>query len=122
MATTTHAEHTNTKTPSANPRRPDEDQAPDAAGKVKAADQPEAPGLFVVAFSDPHSGAQIAELHTDETAGARVAGLTYGSKQHRKEIDADDEAADLPDGGGSHEINRKDVRVYKLNTTEVTDF
>jgi hypothetical protein len=86
---------------------------------VKADDSP---GLYVVAFADPHTGAQIAELHTDETAEARVTGLTYGSKQHRKAVDDDDEAADLPEGGGSHEINRKDVRVYKLNTTEVTDF
>lgn len=94
------------------------DPAKADSGKVKADDQ-KAPGLFVV-VAQPREGAQLVELHSEETAAARVSALTYGSKQHKKEAEEADET--IQDGGGTHEINRRDVHVYRLNTTEVTDF
>ncbi len=77
------------------------------------------PGLFLI-VAQPREGGQIIEIHTDETAESRVSELTYGSKQHRKEADEADEL--VQDGGGSYEINRRDVRVWRLGATEVTDF
>jgi hypothetical protein len=71
-------------------------------------------GLFVVVTP---AGVQ---LHTEETAEAAVSTLTYGSKQHRKEAEANGD--ELPEGGGSHEINRDDIHVYRLSATEVHDF
>jgi hypothetical protein len=111
-----------TQTPSANPQRPDDGHAPDAKADSRTAKSEPAdkgPGLFVV-VAQPREGGQIVELHSDESAEARVSMLTYGSKQHRKE--AEDAEEQLPDGGGSHEINRRDIHVFKLNATEVSDF
>jgi hypothetical protein len=78
------------------------------------------PGLFVIVFNSPYGGAQLVELHGEETAASRVSALTYGSKQHRKEAEEAEET--LPDGGGNTEINRRDIHVYRLGATEVTDF
>jgi hypothetical protein len=77
------------------------------------------PGLYVVVYEQA-GGGQSVELLSEDQAAARVGALTYGSKQHRKELEADDQ--ELPEGGGSHEINRKDIHVYRLSTSEVTDF
>jgi hypothetical protein len=77
-----------------------------------------APGVYVVVYE--HNGTESVELLSDNQAAARVGALTYGSKQHRQELEKDDQ--DLPEGGGSHEINRRDIKVYRLSTTEVTDF
>lgn len=117
--------HVKPETPSANPDRPDADKpdAKDDSANVKA-NEPPAPdpsGLYVV-VATPREGAQLVELHTHETAEARVSLLTYASKQHRKELADQEEPVELPEGGGSHEINRKNIKVYKLGTTEVTDF
>lgn len=106
---------TTTKPPTDDPVKPtDEEMAAHAATKRAA----EAPGLFVI-VAQPREGGQIVELHSEETAAARLSMLTYASKQHRKEAEEADEP--LPDGGGSHEINRRDIHVYRLSTTEVTD-
>lgn len=109
-ATRTHS-GPNTPTPHA----PDGDNHPDDA-KAPADDKlPGGPGLYVLAYGG------LVELHTHETAEARYQALTYGSKQHRKAVDADDDAPDLPEGGGSHEINGDDITVYKLGA-QVTSF
>jgi hypothetical protein len=65
-------------------------------------------------------GRQTTEIHTGETVQSYVGSLTYGSKQHRAQCERDE--IELPEGGGSHEINRRDIRVLKLDTTEVTKF
>jgi hypothetical protein len=116
------------QTPSANPERPDADapdlrDEPDDSANVKASEPPapDPSGLYVV-VATPREGAQLVELHTDETAASRVSLLTYGSKQHRKELADSQDGGELPDGGGTHEINRRDIKVYRLSTTEVTDF
>lgn len=95
-----------------------EPTAKDDSAEVKSE---KTPGLYVI-IHQPREGAQLVELHTDETAEARVSALTFASKQHRREMD--DAETPIPDdaGGGSHEINRRDIKVYKLGTTEVTDF
>lgn len=111
------APHTKSETPSANPQHPDENAKQDSA-QVKAAD-PE--GLYVV-VATPREGTQLVELHTHETAESRVSLLTYASKQHRKELADDGDGTELPEGGGVYELNRRDIKVYKLNTSEVTDF
>lgn len=79
--------------------------------------------LYVVVFETESAG-QVVELHTSETAEARVSALAWGSKQHLKEFrDAlDDRDATLPEGGGTHEIDRKDIHVFKLSATEITEF
>lgn len=110
--TATHA-----KPPVDEPPAPDEAKAD--SGKVKA-DDPS--GLYVVVYTLPGGGGAQVELHSEETAAARVSLLTYASKQHRKELADADEPSELPEGGGVFELNRRDIKVYKLGTTEVTDF
>jgi hypothetical protein len=113
------------ETPSANPQRPADphEYAPDgghgpesAKDDSQTAKQDDGSGLYVVVAQD---GAMV-ELHSEASAEARVSQLTWGSRQHRKEAEEAD--TDIPEGGGSHELNRKDIKVYKLTTTEVTDF
>lgn len=98
------------------PKPVSDPKADSAAVKDDAPDN----GLYVVVFPI-NGGGQGVELHTSETAAARVSLLTYGSKQHRKEV-ADRDEPDLPEGGGAHEINRADITVFKLGTSVVTDF
>lgn len=106
---------TTTETPPVE-ENPPAAQTP-TANKRKPADK--SPGLFVIVFNNPNGG-QVAELCSEEQAAARVSDLTYGSKQHRKEAEDNDEP--LPDGGGSYELNRRDIHVYRLGATEVTNF
>lgn len=108
------------ETPSANPQRPDDPAKQDSAdAKSESSGGAKRPDLFVI-VAQPREGAQLVELHAQDTAQARVSLLTHNSRQHRKEAEEADEAP--PEGGGSHEINRSDIHVYKLNATEVTDF
>jgi len=122
MPATQHA-----KPPSANPEHPDPHAPdggnhPDDAKADSAAAKSDPSGVYVLAFTPNGGGAQVVELHTEETAASRVSLLTYASKQHRRELADADEPSELPEGGGSHEINRKDIKVYKLSSSEVTDF
>ena len=112
------------RTPSANPQHSKSDEADNAkqdSATVKAADETAGPdrGLYVI-VAQQREGDPIVEFHGGQTAAARVAQLTYGSKQHRAQVA--DEGSEVPEGGGSHEINRDDIQVHRLNTTEVTDF
>lgn len=105
-----------------DPHAPDGGNRPDDAAKTdsktaKAEDK--SPGLYVI-VAPTRAGGQSVELHSEESAESQVSMLTFGSKQHRQE--AEKAGDEVPDGGGSHEINRRDIRVYKLNATEVTDF
>ncbi len=93
-------------------------KADSAAAKSEPADK--APGLYAIVFTNPYGGGTVCELHPEETASSRVSERTWGSKQHRKEAADNDE--ELPDGGGAHELNRKDIHVYRLGATPVTDF
>lgn len=97
---------------------PDGAVAPDAKTDSHTAKKDTAPGLFVLSYV--HNGVPAVELLAEDQAAARVSALTYGSKQHRKE--REDNELDPIEGGGTHEINRKDIHVYRLNTSEVTDF
>lgn len=110
---------TNTRT-APKPTEPNEKAAP----PENATDSDQDPGhvdLYAVVFDGPDGSRQL-EWHTDHTAEARVRTLTYGSKQSRKEAEA--EGAEIPEGGGTHEINRDDIHVFKLNAavSKVTDF
>lgn len=114
-----------TQTPSANPKKPDDSPADDTDAKSvdakadsAAAKADTAPGLFVVAYE--HNGVSHVELLAEDQAESRVSALTLGSKQQRKE--REEENLDAIEGGGTHEINRNDIHVYRLNASEVTDF
>jgi hypothetical protein len=111
------------RTPSANPQTTeppadDQDQGAKADSNMAKSDHNKAPDLFVIAYD--HGGASHVELLSEGQAEARVSALTWGSKQHRKDREEND--LDAIEGGGTHEINRDDMHVYRLNATEVTDF
>lgn len=103
-----------TKPPSANP------QTKPAASSDSSDESSATPVGFYIIMAQQREGNALVELHTHETAEARVAHLTHGSKQHRAQLEEAGEA--LPEGGGAHEINRDDIIVHRLNTSEVTDF
>lgn len=108
-----------TNTRAAKPQQPAETKADSADGdNTTASDRHEQPGLFVVSYT--HGGTDHVELLGESQAEARVAALTYGSKQHVKQVEED--GGDPIEGGGTHQINRDDIHVYRLTTSEVTDF
>jgi hypothetical protein len=108
------------QTPSANPNTTeshDPDGQDGAKADSKAAKTDSAPGLFVLAYE--HNGVPAVELLGEDQAEARVSALTWGSKQHRAQREED--GLDPIEGGGTHQINRDDIHVYRLNASEVTD-
>lgn len=107
-------QHANEETPDSN-NPPADNATPASTPSDDASDT----DVFLI-IAKHRDGRVTHEFHTSETAQSYVSSLTYNSRQHRQECERDD--IELPEGGGQHEINRRDIRVLKLNTTEITKF